>query len=206
MNASLIPIALFCCSLAVIAADSKADGQALRKADSVVWAGIDYSLVRMYGTQDFNDTDKIFPEMFEAWNALFVSEPWAERVGKTLGKKVIVDIGGMSERNKLAKPDQVIREDGTDALLAETHITEKDIAKAIRSYTMREKAGVGLVFVVDRFVSASKKGSLHIVLFDVEKREVLASQRGVYRAAGFGFRNFWFGVVKQAIPDVKKLQ
>jgi hypothetical protein len=207
MKTLLISFIVLCGALTIMAANKpRAASDALRKTDSVVWAGLDYSMVHMYGTRDFHDTDQIFPEMFGAWNTLFIDEGWVQRVGKTLGKRVIIDISGMSERNKLAKPDQVIREDGTGKLLAATHLSDRDIADAVRSYELKEKRGVGVVFIIDRLVKQPKKGCLYMVFFNVESRTVLASRRGVYRAAGFGFRNHWFRVVKEAVPNLRKVR
>jgi len=206
MKTQLIPLMLFCSGLTLVAAGKKSTtAHGLREADSVVWAGLDYSMVRMYGTRDFYETNKIFPEMFDRWNVMCVRERWSERVGMILGKRVIVDIGGMTEQNKLAKSDQVIREDGTGKLLAATHITDADVANAVRSCQLTEKSGLGLVFIVDRLVKRAQKGCLYIVFFDVESRKVLASRRGTYRAHGGGFRNYWFRPVKEAIRDVKKV-
>jgi hypothetical protein len=176
------------------------------QSDTVVWAGLDYSLVRMYGTMDFREPETIFPQYLEAWNGLFIQElvvHKSERLSKATHKKVVTDTEGMSKRNALAKPEQIIRQDGkfTD----ETHIKDEDIAAAVRSYKLSNTSGLGLVFIVDRLVKTEQKGAVYLVYFDVATREVLAKQRVVVKAGGFGFRNYWFRVVKDALPHLKKL-
>jgi hypothetical protein len=43
----------------------------LPASDQVAWAGLDFSLVRMIGPNDFRHPDAIFPPMFASWNSLF---------------------------------------------------------------------------------------------------------------------------------------
>jgi hypothetical protein len=42
------------------------------------------------------------------------------------------------------------------------------------------------------------------VFFDVSSREIIASERVVAKASGVAFRNYWFGVIKNAEPELKK--
>ena len=82
----------------------------------------------------------------------------------------------------------------------------EDIAKAVKSYKMENKSGLGAVFIVDRLVKQDKKGqgAVYVVYFDVASREVLFTQRKVSNATGFGFRNYWFRVIKDAEGTLSK--
>jgi hypothetical protein len=201
-----IPALILCVLTASLSAfgASKADKRPvhpLLKSDSIVWAGLDFSMVRMYGTQDFREPAEIFPNYLEAWNALFVQER-IEPLRKMLKKKVRIDTGHMAEHNRAAKSDQVIREDGE--FTKSSHITPEDIGNVVRSYKLSSQSGLGLVFVVDRFVKTEGRGAVYLVLFDAATRDVIAAERIVAKAGGFGFRNFWFGVIKNAEPDLRK--
>jgi hypothetical protein len=205
-------IVLFCGLLmgtALFAADKTLTpaAQSLLKYDTVVWAGLDYSMVRMYGSQEFRQPEEIFPGLLESWNSLFVTElilHKSERLQKATGKTVKVDIQGIADRNKLAKANQVIQEDGI--FCNETHIKDADIAEAVRSYKLTSTSGLGLVFIVDRLVKVEQKGAVYLVYFDIAKREVIAKERVIVKAAGFGFRNYWFRVPKDAVLALKKLR
>ena len=61
---------------AALAADNAGTPSAypLLKSHTVVWVGLDYSMVRMYGTQDFRQPEEIFPKMLDSWNSLFLTE------------------------------------------------------------------------------------------------------------------------------------
>jgi len=96
-------------------------------SETVVWAGLDYSMVRMIGANYFKGGDAIFPDMLEKWNALFVDER-IQKVEQSLGKLVSVDIGGVTERNKTATTKQIILTPDPDDTVDQSHITPQDIA------------------------------------------------------------------------------
>ncbi|MGD1083292.1 MAG: hypothetical protein ABSA47_00920 [Verrucomicrobiota bacterium] len=175
----------------------------LPKSDTVIWAGLDYSLARMYGTTDFKDPDAIFPHYLDSWNALFLQER-IKVTSSLLNKRVVPDTEHMAERNKIATKDHVIRQDGD--FVGTSDITSQDIADAVRSYKLSESSGLGLVFIVDRLVKSQSRGAVYLVFFDVSTREVVASQRVVAKAAGVGFRNYWFGVIKNAEPELREFR
>ena len=111
----------------------------LMASDTVVWAGLEYSMVRMIGTEDlslpnnFTVADAIFPSMPEKWNQLFLEER-IERVATTIGKKVLIDIDGVTERNKTASKDQITLTTNVGNAIAESHITQQDLANEVRFY------------------------------------------------------------------------
>jgi hypothetical protein len=175
----------------------------LMASDTVVWAGLDYSKTRFIGPNDFNDPEAIFPGFLESWNSLFLRER-IERMKASLGRNVVLDIGSVTERNKTAKADQITQTPGPEDAVDQTHITAADIAEAVKSYTLKATNGLGLVFIVDRLSKPEVKGAVYVVFFDVASREVVSSDRYVGRAGGFGFRNYWFGVIKQV--DIKLKQ
>ena len=123
-------------------------------SDTVVWAGLDYSMVRMIGTNDFQVPDMIFPGMLDKWNALFIDERIA-KVAKALGKRVLLDMKGVARRNKATTTAQIISTSGTKHSIEESHVTPQDIATTVRSYELEKTNGLGLVFIVDRFCENS---------------------------------------------------
>lgn len=189
----------------VAAADSKSKGlkETLAATDTVVWAGLDYSLVRMIGPGDFANPDTIFPGMLESWNQLFEKE-MIVKLNQALGRRIAIDTGGVLKRNQKATAKQIIPTSGPEDTVDKTHIAPDDIAGAVKAYKLETKEGLGLVFLVDRLVKPSQNGAVYIVYFDIKSRAVISSERVVHRATGFGFRNYWFRVVKDAVRDVKR--
>lgn len=187
---------------AVAADKNSSDRSPLMDSDTVVWAGLDYSLTRMIGPGDFSDPSAIFPGFLDSWNELFLKERM-EKAGKTLKKQLVADIGGVTEVNKKANAKQIVAVGGPDDKVEQTHINKEDIERAVRAYKLDSKDGLGLVFVVDRLVKPQARGAVYIVFFDVASRKVISADRYVGRAGGFGFRNYWFGVIKKVEPNLK---
>jgi hypothetical protein len=189
----------------------------LMASDTVVWAGLDYSMVRMIGANEFKSADAIFPSMLERWNTLFIDER-SQKVESALGKLMFVDIGGVTERNKTATPKQIILTPGPTDTIEQSHITQQDIAAEVRSYKLEKTNGLGLVFIVDRLgrhkVTTAHGpnaethmrfgGAVYVVFFDVATREVISAEREVHQAGGSGFRNLWFGVIKGTDENLSK--
>ncbi len=175
----------------------------LMNAGTVTWVGLDYARVRMVGPDDFRKPEAIFPGMLDAWNALFLRER-IKRVTSALGKTVVLDTAGMSARNRQATPKQVIPSPGPDDAVEKTHLSEADLAEAVKSYQLETKEGLALVFIVDRLVKPTRNGAVYVVFFDVKTREVLSCERHIGRAAGNGFRNYWFRVIKDTDETLKR--
>ena len=168
-------------------------------SDSLVWCGLDYSRVKMIGTEDFAEPSEIFPEMLDKWNSLFMKEmlPKLEKIAGSLRSDVkAVDV----PNSKASEKKAIVREDGTrEEMVTPSHITEKDIAASVKAYTLKHNEGMGMVFIVDRLVKVQKTGCLYVVFFDLKSRNVLYSERVCNEAAGAGFRNFWFKPIKVVI-------
>jgi hypothetical protein len=198
----ILSFAMLTYGLTAFAADAPQKNPLLA-SDKVAWAGLDYSMVRMIGPNDFRNPEEIFPRMPESWNNLFVRER-IRKLSKELGKQVLVDTGGMAERNALATAKQIIPTGGPEDVTEKSHITPNDIAAAVKSYKLENKSGLGLVFIVDRLVKPAADGAVYVVYFDIASREVISSERKIGWAGGVGFRNYWFGVIKNVEAKLKR--
>jgi len=173
-------------------------------ANTLVWCGLDYSLVKMIGTADFRQPEMIFPGMLQEWNGLFMKEMLPKLEG--VAKGMATDLKAVNDRNEKASSKQIIREDGTKAEMVDvSHIMPDDIAKAVGSYDLKNTQGVGLVFIIDRLVKAQATECIYVVFFDVSSRKVLSSARVVEKGGGYGFRNFWFSPIKEAVGKLPKM-
>ena len=199
MKLTLIPMVLL--SLAGAAVTPAAQESS---ADGLLWCGLDYSMVKMIGTGDFRQPDEIFPNMLEAWNGLFIKEMLPQL--EALARPLRTDLNAVSTRNAKATPKQIEREDGSsDEKVKPSHITETEIAQAVRSYELKSDKGLGLVFIMDRLVKAQETGCLYVVFFELGSRKVVLSQRICAEAGGIGFRNYWFRPIKTAVKKLPKM-
>jgi hypothetical protein len=171
--------------------------------DTLIWCGLDYSKVKMIGTADFMHPEAIFPTMLNTWNGLFMTEmlPQLEK----MTSPVKTDLKAVEAANQKAGASQIVREDGTaDEKVKPSDITDADIAAMVKSYDLKYKQGLGLVFIMDRLVKAQETGCLYVVYFDVASRKVVHSERVCAKAGGIGFRNFWFSPIKTAVKGLPK--
>ena len=172
--------------------------------NTLVWCGLDYSMVKMIGTMDFFQPQQIFPGMLTAWNGLFMKEMLPEL--ENMAKSVRADTDGVEERNSKATANQIEHKDGSrEEMVKASHIIEANIAEAVASYKLKSKQGLGLVFIMDRLVKAQRTGCLYVVFFDVATRKVIHSERMCAEAAGMGFRNYWFRPVKTVVGKLPKI-
>jgi hypothetical protein len=122
--------------------------------------------------------------------------PELEKMSPSIGS----DMGAVGAANDKASAKQIEREDGTrEEKVNLSHLKEKDIASIIKSYKLKHDKGLGLVFIMDRLVKVQEMGCLYVVFFDVSSRKVLKCERLSEKAFGFGFRNYWFRPVKEAV-------
>jgi len=173
----------------------------------MVWAGLDYSHARLIGPGQFNEPDAIFPGIFESWNDLFLRER-IRVIEKETKKNWNIDIDAVTVANKNGGNDQIIGSPGADDIIASSHITPEQIHNIVKAYDLKNKSGTAVVFIVDRLVKLDKKGegAVYVVAFDIASREVVFSQRETSKATGFGFRNYWFRVIKNAERALKNLR
>jgi len=195
-------------------AEARENKNPLMASETVVWAGLDYSMLHIIGnTNDIKVPDLIFQDMPRKWNDLFLDER-IEGVANSLNKQVLIDIGGVTERNTtLSTNKDIFAPDPADAL-EKTYITQKDIAAEVSSYKMEHTNGLGLVFIVDSIIY--HRGIIHsvhqantssiwpgraegvnVVFFDIATREIISSKHEIKTVStGGSFRFFWFGPIK----------
>jgi hypothetical protein len=173
----------------------------------LIWAGIDYSHARLIGPTEFAKPETIFPAMLDAWNTTSLTER-IRFMQKISGKNIMPDIVGVTAENQSASAAQIISAPGQNDTITNSLITAEIIAKAVKSYRMENQEGLAVVFIVDRLVKVNWKGmgAVEVVTFDIGTRTVLSTERIVGRAGGFGFRNYWFRVIKVAEKGLKKLR
>jgi hypothetical protein len=200
----LFALATFVFALSLSAACA-AEKNPLLAAGQVVWAGVDYSQVRLIGlAEEFHDPAVI---RFEEWNKLFLDER-IPIVEKLTGKQVVADADYLTTNCQVPAGAQLITTPGADDTISRTHLTPDKLAALVKGYDLKTKSGLGLVFIVDRLVKVNTKGegAVYVVAFDLATRDVVFSERVVGRGDGHGFRNYWFRIVKDGEQALSKLR
>lgn len=171
--------------------------------------------------------DLLFQNMPERWNDLFLDER-IEGVADALQRRISIDISGVTKRNRHLNKSQISSDvNKRNDFVLETQITSIDISNAVKTLEMENQSGLGLIFIVDRFVSQTvmisgpstgpnrgvytpmkkNSGAIYVVFFDIASREVLSATREVRTVStGGSFRNFWFGPIKEVDRDLAKFK
>ncbi len=167
---------------------------------TLVWTGIDYGLVRLVGTLDFRDPSAIFPGYFNTWNGLFVEEQLDELEARTKVSAIVTSLSHLGDLHRVADPNtQIVRDDSfpvTDELPAQL------IRDRVKSYALRETEGTALALIADQLHKPNQLGCFWVVRYDVATRDVHSLVRACEPAHGFGFRNYWFGSVKDVVSQL----
>ncbi|MCA9493234.1 MAG: hypothetical protein KC621_25055 [Myxococcales bacterium] len=167
---------------------------------ALVWTGIDFGLVRMVGTGDFRDTEQIFPGYLDKWNGLFIEEQMDALAKKAKVETVSASLSHLADLHRAADPEtQVLRDDSfpfTDELPREA------IIERIQSYELRATEGLALTLIADQLHKPSQLGCFWVVSYDVASREVHAMEHTCEPAHGLGFRNYWFGAIKNVVKHL----
>lgn len=210
------------------AAKGSAPDQPLMQSANLVWAGLDYSMMRFIcDTNLVKVPDLLFQNMPERWNDLFLDER-IEGVADALQRRISIDISGVTKRNRHLNKSQISSDvNKRNDFVLETQITSIDISNAVKTLEMENQSGLGLIFIVDRFVSQTvmisgpstgpnrgvytpmkkNSGAIYVVFFDIASREVLSATREVRTVStGGSFRNFWFGPIKEVDRDLAKFK
>src|SRR6267142_357191 len=100
MKRVLITLATF-----VLAAAAPIRAQESASPDTLVWCGLDYSMVKMIGNTDFAQPQQIFPGMLVAWNGLFMKEMLPEL--EKMAKSIRTDLTAVTANNEKANEKQI---------------------------------------------------------------------------------------------------
>ena len=175
--------------------------RARRGRDQVTFFGIDYSLARFIGNDDFRDVEQVTDYYPGVWNRLWAKE-MMEDMEKAIGP-VTQEIEVVDANNAKVTSKQIIRKDGGDSNVTTSLITSAKLASLVKGYSWPDTLGYGLVLVVDRYVKLQHTGCTWIVYFDLRTRAIESANRECVEAGGFGFRNYWFRTAKGLMPAIE---
>jgi len=168
------------------------------KSGNITFYGLDFSNIRLIGSDGFSNPYVIKTQLFDSWNNLFLSEPDKYDVAGTFyksGVKTSLDL--VSERNMLPDPlELVIDQDYT--------FGEDKVRAIIREYDTGVDEGIGLVFIMESFDKRAERGYFWVTFFDQSNNEVLFTKNVSGKAGGFGLRNYWAKSYYNAMKDIGK--
>lgn len=155
--------------------------------------GVDYSPVKVWGA---NESAEQFVQAFREINDLLLYQPDKYTYSRICGSApTTFNLDPIRQRI-----DSMDRE----ALRTRSaHIDPPDVGALLRSYTLPETEGVGIVLIAKLLNKAQGCGTYAVVGFDVATREPIFVREITTKAGGFGLRNFWANTVYQALKKVR---
>ncbi|BDS15625.1 hypothetical protein [Aureispira anguillae] len=169
---------------------------------SMDFVGLDFSHVKLVGSEGFNDPSKIQNYYFGTWNGLLISEIDKYDVKKSFMKRHIdYDLSVVERVN-----DEV---DYIDLVTNKTPkaFSEEKIQSIINQYETKDLENeFGLSFVVHSLNKFQERAYIYVVIFDTKSKKVLFYDKMSGEAGGFGFRNYWARSIYNILNDIANFQ
>ncbi|CAG4994833.1 hypothetical protein DYBT9275_01477 [Dyadobacter sp. CECT 9275] len=189
MKKLLLLAFVFTVSLGARAQNTMAD---LFKGNTkVVFLGLDFTQAKYIGSIGFTDPAAIKNQHMVSWNSLIEMEPKKFSLAGPLKLKedqYSSRVEDMTQLNKTVNVEKNITEDSYT-------ITEDQVRKSVSRYSLSEKDGIGIVYVVESMSKTDEKLSVWVTFIDLKTKKVLHTEKIQGKAGGFGFRNYWAGGV-----------
>ena len=168
------------------------------KVDNITWYGLDFSNVKLIGSEGFTDPYAIKNRFFNSWNNLTITETEKYDIAGFFHKSSVEnDLSIIKERNQLPDPDELV-------INTDYSFGEDEVIKIISEYDITGKEGIGLVFIMESFNKNEELGSMWVSFFDIETKEVLLSKKMNGKPGGFGIRNYWAKSFYNVMKNVGK--
>ena len=170
----------------------------------LTYLGIDYTKNRLINDPGGNASD-IKNRLYASMNDVVIAEmPKNYNIAGAFDRTgdVSNDIAAVTARNEKINTADIMSSNTGDF----NRLTEADIAAEVKALQLKDKAGVGLVFIMEAMKKEEKKsyGAVWVVLVDMKSKKVLMAERMEQEAAGFGFRNFWVSIIKKSLTEISK--
>lgn len=130
-------------------------------SNECTWFGLDFSKVKMIGSEGFNNPKAIKDQFFESWNNLIINEKDKYNIGKAFKKeKVHYFLDVVEKRNEIPEVDELV----INQLYS---ISEEDVISIIKEYNSNGRIGLGIVFIMESFDKHNRVGAMWVTLFDM---------------------------------------
>lgn len=195
----------------------------LESAPEMVWLGLDYSRVRIFTPETFEDPEErvfwdpggglgdvvvrfkkpkeAWDQLTADWNAMAVNAH-VEDIEKALQREILVDLPTPSGQTQ--RKGDVFFESIYDAKNTPVELNQTVIQDMVKKYRVKTKKGIGFVFVMDRFSQPDKEVCAWPTFFQLDKKTIISTERVCKKPSGSGYRNYWFSIVPSYIKDMTK--
>lgn len=162
--------------------------------------GIDFSEVKLVGSEGFSEPSKIQSYYFGVWNGLLVSEIDKYDIKSAFYRQnVNYNLRVVETLNQEVDFIDLVTNSTPD------FFTNEQIQKMVNRYDCSTvKSPYALTLIAHSLNKLMEKGFYYVVIFDPKTKKVLLSERMNGDAGGFGFRNYWARSYYNVLDTVKK--
>jgi len=170
----------------------------------LVFLGVDFTQAKYIGRAGFTDPEAIKNQHMVSWNNLIELEPKKFSLQKIFGQSNDMYLSKVEDMVNLNKSVDV----ASNIISDPYSITEDQVKKSVAKYSLSEKSGIGIVYVVESLFKApedSKEKSAMtawVTFIDLSSKKVLYTEKVVGKAGGFGFKNYWAGAIYQINEEI----
>ncbi|MEI8202461.1 MAG: hypothetical protein WCH34_05585 [Bacteroidota bacterium] len=166
---------------------------------SIVIAGLDFSRAKFVG-KALKDVGEIKNKFFREWNDLMEEEKAKFNFGDFFNKeKVIYDFSGSNNRNSYCSTANMYSKAKVASL------SQSSVQSTLYNVSLKEKHGIGSVFVVEAFDDENDQAIVWVTLFDIASKKLLITERLTARPHGGGLRNYWINAVYEILVHVNRV-
>lgn len=165
----------------------------LMKGENVCWLGVDFSIAKFVGAIGFTNPEEIKNTYFNSWNSILISENRVEVLEKGLKfESLSYYTDNVKRNNDQIEMDGFIQE-------KEHNISRADVVELINDYDYSEiQEKICVSIVVESFDKLNEVGEVWMVFNFLNSNSQFIKKLEI-QPKGFGFRNYWLGVLKEAI-------
>ena len=163
------------------------------------WLGLDFSHVKLFNQESFNDPNKIIDHYFIAWNQLIFDEEDKYNVKDAFKlKQIYTEDSYFDLNNSTVKLNEIFVDRSYS-------LSNSDINNIVAGYDfINIKQKIILVFIVERLDKPKEQAVVWVTLINSRTKEIILTERMIGKPGGFGFRNYWAGAVYDIIKQIKK--
>ncbi|HTE24294.1 hypothetical protein [Flavitalea sp.] len=167
----------------------------------LLYLGIDFTKARLIGDAAANEVD-IRDRQFAAINDVVVNEPKRYEINAAFNRSEIEnDLSLVAKRNEKIKAEEIKSTSAADF----NRLKESDINSIVKGYDFGNKAGVGILLVMEGMSKGEKAASIWVTLVDMKSKKVLMTERVESKtSAGFSFRNYWASSIRNLLESIDK--
>ncbi len=187
-------------SVAGLSSKGQTPAEVLKHGSDVTFFGVDFSKCK--GVALGASAEVMRDNYFPAINTLLMVEQNKYNIRKFLMKSDVTNT--LSDVNKWNSTLDVASFT-VYSIKDVKPLNDEIIAEMVQRYDLKDKTGIGLVFIAESLDKLANSGTFHLVYFSMPDGKVILNEKVAGRPQGFGLRNYWaysiYDILKSGLQD-----